>query len=143
MTRQQTAWLLRRGGLLLAAGLLPVLAGCTGMEQSKFARQAKTELVGMSREEVLDCAGPPERVIKSGKRELLVYFAGDESPAARNLAPTGLDAPGIFHGGHEANCEVTFVLEEGRVSELRYQGQTGGIFTRNSRCAAILRYCMR
>jgi hypothetical protein len=146
MARQRTPlrWGVPRwGGLLVAAGLLLALTGCTGIQRSELAKRAKTEMVGMNREAILDCAGPPERVIRTGEKELLVYFIGDERVSARRLAPLGLGGPMGFSGADETNCEVSFVLVEGRVSEVRYRGGTGGLFSRAANCASILRYCVK
>ncbi len=40
-------------------------------------------------------------------------------------------------------CEVTFVLDNGVVKKVNYQGRTGGLISKGEQCAFVVENCVR
>ena len=121
------------------------LAACTQRENQERASRAQTELVGLTRAQLIDCAGQPDRVIGSGSIEQLVYLYGEHR---RMVGEPDPHSTGVQTAPPTANstpwCEATFVMENSRVTNVRYRGQTGGIFTGPQNvCGEIVYHCVR
>ena len=124
----------------LAVLLLSLAAGCT-WGRSQDAKEARTKLVGMSRAEIITCAGKPRTTIRDGNREYLAYFAGSpDYDLVLGVKPNEVQK--ITGTARPVNCKVRFLLRDGNVESVSYTGNTGGLFTRDSACAAIVRRCL-
>jgi len=120
--------------------LLSLAAGCT-WGRSQDAKEARTKLVGMSRSEIVACAGKPKTAIRDGNREYLAYFAGSpDYDLVLGVKPNEIQK--ITGTAKATNCKVRFMLRDGNVESVSYSGNTGGILTRDSACAAIVRRCL-
>ncbi len=129
---------------LIAAAAL-ALAACEQFANQERAERAQTELIGMTRTALIDCAGQPDRIVPGGNIETLIYLYGEhrrmvgepdpQSTGVQTSAPIASSTPW---------CEATFTLENGRVTNVRYRGQTGGLITgwRNV-CGEIVYHCVR
>ena len=71
--RRPTIWALR-GGCLAAA----LLASSCANPQAELALRAPAAMVGMSKADLLSCAGVPERSAVAGDAEYLVYTRRSE-----------------------------------------------------------------
>ena len=83
--------------ILLAAVMM--LTSCSALrraERAELAERAKTELIGMSKVDLLTCAGVPERSVIEGEIEFLSYTA---TSGRRS----------------RSSCLVTFGLEDGKL----------------------------
>ena len=40
-------------------------------------------------------------------------------------------------------CEATFVLKDGMVQQVNYQGRTGGLLTKGEQCGFIVENCVQ
>lgn len=120
--------------------LLVALAGCAAQQRAETAKRAQSELVGMSKAELLACAGAPVRAAMAGDTEVLTYVGGGDSTVV------GAGAASSVGGGvasvHRRYCEVTFVLKTGRVEKINYAGRTGGLITQGEQCAFVVENCM-
>jgi hypothetical protein len=104
------------------------ISGCAVHKRMEIAESAKTELVGLSKKDLLSCAGVPTRSDKVDDMEFLTY---------------GSDATGIgFFHRSKRYCEVTFTLKNGVVEKVSYSGNTGGRFTEDEQCAYVIKSCM-
>jgi hypothetical protein len=120
--------------------LLSLAAGCT-WGRSQDAKEARTKLVGMSRSELVSCAGKPKTAIRDGDREYLAYFAGSpDYDLVLGVKPNEVQK--ITGTARPVNCKVRFMLRGGNVESVSYTGNTGGILTRDSACASIVRRCL-
>jgi len=108
--------------LLLIAFLL---SGCV-FHRVEMASRAKSELIGMSKEDLLMCAGVPIKQEKIDELEFLTYSG------------SGGDLGKILY-----SCEATFVLKDGIVKKINYQGDTGGPLTKDEQCAFIVENCLK
>jgi hypothetical protein len=115
-------------GLLAGLFLSAAASGCAVHQRAKMAERAPSELVGMSKVELLSCAGVPVRSEKIENMEFLTYTG------------SGNDK-GFFHRRHHY-CEVTFTLKDGMVQKVSYAGNTGGFFTRGEQCAYVIAPCL-
>lgn len=110
-----------RSFLLVAYGAL--LSGCALLDSQK-ALQAQNDMVGLTRGDLLACAGAPVSTIRDGELEVMRYevnFPGD------GLA-----------------CTTNVTLREGAVANVSYSGPTsGGLLTPAQACAATVARCAR
>lgn len=111
---------------LLAVGAMS--SGCAVMKRVDIADNAKSELVGLSKTDLLSCAGVPVRSETVGDMEFLTYVSESDKLT-------------LFRRG-KRYCEVTFTLKNGIVENVSYAGNTGGRFTKGEQCAYILESCM-
>jgi hypothetical protein len=132
-----------KAGLIVAAAI--ALGACAQFERQERAERAKIELIGMSRAQLIDCAGQPDRVVQAGALEQFIYLYGEQRPMVGEPDPQGT---GIQTAPPAASstpwCEATITLENSRVTSVRYRGQTGGLITgaRNV-CGEIVYHCVR
>lgn len=121
-----------------AIALLCSLGGCVegSRQDAEIAQQARAWLVGLSRDQILGCAGKPERIAGPARSESLVYSSasGDSSIV---IGSSGGPVQKSVH-----SCEVTFVMRDNWVVEVQYAGRTGNTLTPDEECAPIVRKCM-
>jgi len=116
--------------------LIPLLLlGCSGSKfhRAEVATRAETELVGMSKKDLLSCAGVPMRSERLEDMEFLTYVGGGD-----NVGYAG----GVI-AVHKRYCEVTFILKSGRVEKVNYTGRTGGWATKDEQCAFVIENCLQ
>jgi len=99
-----------------------ILSAC-GIHRENILEDAEYRLVGMSKAEVLACAGVPSRVTKSEGNEYLSYGGG------RRNEPQ--------------NCDLTFIVREGRVTKLKFSGDLTGLHEKSEECYQLVRDCLR
>jgi len=123
--------------VLLAAGLL---AGCI-FERSQEAKEARTQLIGMSRSQILACAGQPRSTVKDGDLEVFSYYVGAPNyDEILGIKPT--DAQRITGTSQPKNCRVRIMFRSGIVDKVDYSGNTGGLFSRDETCASVINRCL-
>lgn len=118
---------------LLSLLILALLFGCVSAT-SKIAKRAKTELVGISKTDILSCAGVPVRSDKSGNLEFLAYIGGSD-----NLEQEGQHGH-VYKDSRQ--CEVTFVFKDDNVTNIVYTDQTGGWSSTDEQCAFAVEKCL-
>jgi hypothetical protein len=124
--------MLKKRWLKTMIGILAIsliTTGCALHKRSKAAEKAHTELIGLTRVEILSCAGVPVRSEKMDDLEFLTYAGGG-------------DSRGIFRRINYY-CEVTFVLRNNVVEKITYGGNTGGHFFKDEQCAYIVAPCLK
>jgi hypothetical protein len=145
--------------LVLVAG---VVSGCA-VQRAVVARGAQEKMVGLSREQVLACMGPPASKATEGSTEVWSYSSGNDHVTAIGTGYAQTDGTftserrgGTFSGTGSStttslntvnatrrSCTVNVVLNEGMVSRLNYSGPTGGILTAGEQCAFAVENCAR
>jgi hypothetical protein len=111
--------------LVVSLIILATLAGCSyarRADRAELAQRAKTELVGLSKTELLTCAGVPLRSAIEGEQEFLSYGASGY--------------------GWGNSCVVTFVLKDGAVRTISYSGRTGRRSQNGEQCAYTVANCL-
>ena len=127
--------------LLVLVAILATACANNKFHRAEVAKAAQTELVGMSRKDVLSCAGAPVREAKDGDIDFLTYIAGgDSTGAAVGVANSSRGVASV--SSHRRYREVTFVLQGGVVSKVNYSGRTGGLATTGEQCALVVENCM-
>jgi len=121
-----------------------LLSGCAGSKfhRAEVATKAKTELVGMSKKDLLSCAGVPVRSQQVEDMEFLTYVGGGDSIGYAG-GGAGSSAGGGLVAMHKRYCEVTFVFKAGKVEKVNYAGRTGGWATVGEQCAFVVENCLQ
>jgi hypothetical protein len=109
--------------------VLATLAGCTP-GQAMLARRAHTareDLVGLTYDDVIHCAGQPNDVQTQGdSRRYLVYLSGP--PQA---------------GSNHTRCVVTFLVRDGYVESVDYEQPNGNLIGDNiPECLQVVGPCL-
>lgn len=112
-------------GLLLAG---PLVAACA-VQRSQVAQQAQATMIGMPREQVLGCMGPPANKATEGRTEVWSY----------STAPTMSMDRGT---GATRYCVVNVTMTGAVVTDVAYQGPTGGLGTPGEQCAYAVARCV-
>jgi hypothetical protein len=119
---------------------LLLVAGCA-YQDSHVAQSAQQGLIGVSKADLDMCAGLPtksERI--DNTTEMRSYERSAETNSGINLTfPVIGGGVAIGAGGY---CHATFKLVDGRVTELRYSGETSELGLPNGVCAPIVRGCV-
>lgn len=104
------------------------VTGCT-LQHAADANRAQKEMVGMTRAQLLQCAGVPNRTASEGGLDYMVYSAAQTIP---------------YQGGNiSENCDATFVLKNGVVIRVMYRGDTGSVYTKGRACYPIIEFCVK
>lgn len=128
------------GRLALAAALGVALAACS-VGRANLAQEARTQMVGMSRDALVACAGPPDRMVSDDNQELFIYETGTpdyDAMVGRDPGPVQQ----VTGTGSPRYCEATIMLRDGRVRSVSYRGDTGGLMTQGEACASIVEGCV-
>jgi len=104
------------------------LSSCN-MTRALDANKAKKDMIGMSKKELLICAGLPTKSQKIDNIEFLMYNGGANNTAGGILGP-------------KRYCEATFTLEKNIITKIDYRGNTGGFISKGERCAYIVKDCI-
>jgi hypothetical protein len=145
-------------GYVLAVALGLLNAGCA-LERSQLAQDAQRKMVGLTKEQVLTCMGPPAGRMAEGATEVWSYNSGNGrttviSSANANTTASAVSSGGFVTGqasttgsgvavGTSRHCTVNVVMSEGRVSRVNYVGPTGGLLTAGEQCAFAVQNCVQ
>jgi len=135
-------------GILAAAFLL---AGCA-VQRAHQATEAREQLVGLSKEQILACMGPPGQRMAEGATEVWSYASGNGHIST--LVNTSSNT--TFHGGTSSAsstgfgtaissrryCTVNVTIVGGKVQRVNYLGPTGGLLTQGEQCAYAVKECL-
>jgi hypothetical protein len=127
---------------IIATLSILVLAGCA-LQRADIANRARTEMVGMSKKDLLMCAGEPLRKNKLDGIELLTYIGGSESVYGGSVISAPQNSAVGFGKSVHLYCEATFAIKEGVVQKVSYQGRTGGQSSQGEQCAFIVGNCVK
>jgi hypothetical protein len=147
---------MRMFGLVVPLGLL--LAGCA-VQGALTAQDARVQMVGMSKEQVLTCMGPPGNKAAEGQTEVWSYASGNgysSTIASADVNTTGQASRvgNQLYGSASSTgfgaaistrrfCTVNVVTTNGLVTAVNYQGPTGGLITAGEQCAYAVDACVR
>ena len=147
--------MLRAGVILFAC----VGAAACSLQRAETAHNAQSQMVGMSKEQVLQCMGSPLQKSAEGQTEVWSYASGNgrsqvstfgSSTTSGSLVASGNYATGYAntYGSGLAvatrrSCTVNVVMVVGRVSAVNYSGPTGGLISQGEQCAFAIQNCVR
>jgi hypothetical protein len=133
----------RLGGITVmralgVVALAAALCGCA-FQRAQVAQDARAQMVGMSKEQVLACMGPPANKAAEGQTEVWSYNSGDGTVVA-----SGSASYGSFSGrSSQRFCHINVVMSGGGVAAVNYQGPTGGLITAGEQCAYAVDPCVK
>lgn len=104
--------------------LLALSVVSCGTRRPDPATRAQTELVGMSKKELLSCAGVPIRQTQLEDMEFFVF-----------------KTESLFDGNH-TYCQATVALKNGRVEKISYEYRYAIRTERLRECALIVQRCL-
>lgn len=129
-----------------AIALGGVIAGCA-FQRAEIAEEAQASLVGMSKEQIISCMGPPANVAAAGATEVLSYNSGNGRTDSFGVgnAIGGYGSATAFGSSITTSrfCKVDLVFNRGRVSRVNYSGPTGGLLTGGEQCAYAVNNCVK
>ena len=125
----------------LSIFLVMTVAGCK-LQRLELARNAQTELIGVTKNYILGCAGVPHRKAKEGSTEFLTYVSGGDSVGSGTYSSSGSGSVFGTLFSQRRYCEVTFVIYNDLVTRVNYTGRTGGLLTQGEQCGFVLQNCL-
>src|SRR6476660_7997531 len=110
---------------ILGIVALAVTMGGCAIQRAQIAQDARVQMVGLSKEQVLICMGPPASKAAEGQTEVWAYNSGGGTVVA-----SGSLSGGSFSGVSSSRfCKINLVFAGAGVSAVNYQGPTGGLIT--------------
>lgn len=148
--------------IALGLAVIASLPACT-VQRAIVAQSAQEKMVGMSREQVLACMGPPANKAAEGATEVWSYGSGDgrtisigsiyaqtDSSFSADQYRNQISGSGTASTRGLASatssrlyCTVNVAMTDGRVSRINYSGPTGGLLTAGEQCAFAIQNCVR
>jgi hypothetical protein len=129
-----------------------VVAGCA-VQRAVVANETQQKMVGLTREQVLACMGPPANRMKEGSTEVWSYSSGNglTTTVASAVTQTNTNVSGgsgVSTGSglgtvttSNRYCTVNVTMVGERVSRVNYVGPTGGLLTQGEQCAFAVQNC--
>jgi hypothetical protein len=119
--------------------LLPMLAtlSACAIKDSHIARNARTQLLGMSEVDLEACLGVPDQHSTFGNTDILTYNATSTSSDSYSIPIIG--GMSFSNGGY---CHATFRVINGHVRQVLYSGEKNATGAPDAYCAPIVRTCM-
>jgi hypothetical protein len=99
---------------VVAVVIAACVADCTA-ERVQIANYAQNKMVGLTKEQVLACMGPPASKATEGATEVWSYPSG--------------------------NCTVNATMMDGKVKRMNYVGPTGALLSQNEQCFFTVANC--
>ena len=120
---------------LLWVGLL-ALAGCAEVTpESSDPTPAQRAMLGMTKQALLTCAGPPVIERTKGDEVLFVYYR-EASQFEESFGGSKSSFPMVHHG-----CRATIRLEQDRVTEVRYESEPSS-YQDEDHCEEMFQSCV-
>lgn len=133
------------------------LLGCA-LQRAQDASNAKTQMVGMTKEQVFACMGPPTKKSSEGNTEIWSYNSGNGRVDSLKTASAFGDATATTNGNttnasgdafalgtgfsERRFCVVNVVLNNKQVSAVNFVGPSGGLFTQGEQCGYAIANCV-
>jgi hypothetical protein len=114
------------------------LASCA-IQRAEIAQDARAQMVGLSKEQVLACMGAPANKAAEGATEVWGYASGN----GMTVATASYDRFGGTAVSSSRFCNVNIVFANGQVSAVNYTGPTGGLITAGEQCAYAVSPCVK
>ncbi len=96
-------------------------------------------MLGMTKEQVLSCMGPPVNKAAEGATEVWAYNSGNGMQVA-SISGNRYSATAV---SSQRFCTINVVMTNGAVSAINYTGPTGGLLTAGEQCAYAVNACVR
>jgi hypothetical protein len=125
-------------GVALAGLGVWALSGCS-IGRHDTAVQATTDLVGISKADLYQCAGVPDRTAIVDGVEYVTFDNTEETTQSLTIPLIGGGA------SNQATqfCRTTASLVNGKVTAISYTGDTGAFYARDEQCAYSIATCVK
>ena len=126
----------------VAVFCLALLSACA-FDRADDAAAAKKHMLGLSREEVLACMGPPKRKASEGTTEVWSYLSTDKhgTSVGNSLTDSGYTLRTSEHD--KSFCTVNVVMKDGVVKAIHYNGPTSSnLFSKDDECGYAVKNCV-
>tara|TARA_R110000803_G_scaffold134509_3_gene201600 strand:+ start:95 stop:517 length:423 start_codon:yes stop_codon:yes gene_type:complete len=115
-------------------------------QRAGIATKAKSQMIGMTEEQILACMGPPGRKAAAGETTVWSYSSGGDSNSTSS-GNASVYNNNIF-GSSSTNttfrsCKINVVMKNNLVERIDYSGRTGGLFTKGEQCAFAVENCVK
>jgi outer membrane protein assembly factor BamE (lipoprotein component of BamABCDE complex) len=120
-----------------------LLSACGSLQRDEDAAAAKTRMIGMTREEVLACMGPPRAKSSEDSTQVWSYFSSDRQSSAtgNTFRPTGYSYTNISRSRNF--CTVNVVMKDGVVEAIHYLGPTStNFYNKDDQCGYAVKACV-
>jgi outer membrane protein assembly factor BamE (lipoprotein component of BamABCDE complex) len=124
--------------ILGIVALCAALGGCA-FQRAQIAQDARAQMVGLSKEQVLACMGAPANKAAEGATEVWGYTSGN----GMTVASASYDRYGGTAVASSRFCNVNVVMASGRVTAVNYTGPTGGLLTAGEQCGYAVDACVK
>ena len=109
---------------VLASVMLLALAGCAS-GRGTTANEAQSHMIGMSKEQILTCMGPPQSSYAVGSTEVWAYDSGGQN------------------AGTAQACIVNVMMQGSQVIDIDYRGPAGALLSNDKQCAYAVEKCIK
>jgi outer membrane protein assembly factor BamE (lipoprotein component of BamABCDE complex) len=110
------------------------VTGCA-LERAQMAQDARTIMVGFTKEQVLACMGPPASRATEGATEVWSYQSGNGRVTAEYSGGTATST--------QRFCTVNVTMASDKVTRINYLGPTGGFLSAGEQCAFAIQNCTK
>jgi hypothetical protein len=119
--------------------------------RAKEANEAQATMVGMSKEQILACMGPPASKAAEGATEVWSYNSGNGQTVGYGTSTANVYGGRGYATGFGTSslvtqqrfCTVNVTMVGGRVDRINYVGPTGGLITQGEQCAFAIDNCVQ
>jgi outer membrane protein assembly factor BamE (lipoprotein component of BamABCDE complex) len=118
--------------------LCAALGGCA-FQRAEIAQDARAQMFGMTKEQVLACMGAPASKAAEGATEVWGFASGN----GMTVATASYDRYGGTAVSTNRFCNINIVFAGGQVSAVNYTGPTGGLLTAGEQCAYAVNACVK
>jgi outer membrane protein assembly factor BamE (lipoprotein component of BamABCDE complex) len=115
-----------------------VAVSACALQRAKVANDAQQTMVGLTKEQVLACMGPPANQAAVGQTEVWSYNSGN----GQTDAFVSGDKYSAAATSSRRFCTVNITMTAQRVSSVNYVGPTGGLLTAGEQCAYAVSNCV-
>ena len=145
-----------RTRLLILLVSAAVLSACA-VQRAQVAHDARSKIIGLTKEQVLACMGPPANRAAEGATEVWSYHSGDGTTTVSTFGSSNTTGTVSRSGGFATGqattfgsgfgvarqrfCTINVTILNGRVDRLNYLGPTGGLLTAGEQCAYAVEAC--
>lgn len=130
--------------LSLGALALLMLSGCGSFDRASDAAAAKHKMVGMTKEQVLACMGPPKQKAHVDATEVWSYASTNGLSTANGISQKiGKSGATVGTSSHQHYfCTVNVVMTNDVVSVVHYNGPRGGMLAQDEQCGYAVEHCI-
>jgi hypothetical protein len=127
---------------IISYGLILSLIASCAIQRAEIATKAQSSMIGMSKQQILQCMGAADSTQIVGVVESWKYHSGGESHATTNISNYGEFATAST-SVTKRYCEVNILFSNDSVTNINYSGRTGGLLSKGEQCAYAVSNCVR